>query len=436
MMARLNHHSSTESDEEELIIKPLKTKLDVFWMLVPVISTFSVASVVVSVSTSGWLQTMERMPNPMYNGTGDMEFLLKKTVSGLWTYCFTNPGENKFQCKRIDYFAQEDYSPDLKDSTLVIPYVVSKAGVFFLVASCMMIAAFICCILGQCVKYRGIYTFISGLLFIFTGLIMLLGLIVYISVFKAEVGSKLRPQSQIRPPLLEYEYGYSFLLYIVGLFSTKLSGIGCVFLFMYRVRYHWKRKVYDELKKGNRPPSIVNLHRIIDVPLPTDYPCKRHPYYYINSNSLTFPRSPARNTYPPPPPPKEIVHHESPCSLHRSRFHQSTPSLKEVSTSFYDFPPPPPTISYQFDEHFSNRERALSRDVTVNTMSTTADVNLDELPEPYFDEYSPSLPQEFVTFDLDQPLPIRAQSIVSISSRGGGRKNYENDGTLRRTTPV
>lgn len=80
----------------------------------------------------------------------------------------------------------------------------------------------------------------------------------------------------------------------------------------------------------------------------------------------------------------------------------------------------------------------MSRDVTlntVNTVSTTADVNLDDLPEPYFDEYSPSLQHEFVTFDLDEPLPIRAQSIVSISSRGGSRKNYETD-NMRRTTPV
>ncbi|KAL1497888.1 hypothetical protein ABEB36_008774 [Hypothenemus hampei] len=347
-----------------------------------------------------------------------------------------SPGETRFNCKRIDYFAQEEYSPDLKDSTLVIPYVVSKAAIFFLLASCIMMSAFICCVLGQCVKYRRIYTFISGLLFIFTGLIMLLGLIVYISVFKAEVGSKLRPQSQIRPPLLEYEYGYSFLFYIIGLLFTKLSGVGCVFLFMYRVRYHWKRKEYDELKKGKRPPSLTNLHRIMEPPLPVEYPCRRHPYYYVNSNStVTFPRSPGRNMYPLPP--KEIVH-ESPCSLHRSRFHQSTASLKDVSTSFYDFPPPPPTISYKFDEHFTNRDRVLSRDVTmntVNTMSTTADVNLDDLPEPYFDEYSPSLPQEFVTFDLDQPLPIRAQSIVSINSRGGVKKNYEVD-IMRRTTPV
>ncbi|KAF7265701.1 hypothetical protein GWI33_020784 [Rhynchophorus ferrugineus] len=343
-------------------------------------------------------------------------------------------GEIQFHCTRIDYFAQ-NYSPDPQDSTLVIPYVVSKSAIFFLLASCLMLAAFACCILGQCVRYRGIYTFISGLLFIFTGLLMLLGLIVYISVFKAEVGIKLRPQSQISPPLFEYQYGYSFLMYIIGLFSTKISGIGCVFLFMYRVQYHWKRKEYDEMKKGNRPPSLVNLNRIVDPPTSMDYPCRRHPYYYINSNStVTFPRDPQINRFPltPKEPP-----HESPCSLHRSRFHQSTPSLKDVATSFYDFPPPP-TISYQFDEHFSNRERALSRDITLNTMntvSTTADVNVDELPEPFFDDYSPSIQHEFVTFDLDQPLPIRAQSIVSINSRSGGRKNYESD-AMRRTTPV
>ncbi|KAH1015910.1 hypothetical protein HUJ04_007221 [Dendroctonus ponderosae] len=344
-----------------------------------------------------------------------------------------SPGEDEYACKRIDYFAQ-DYSPDLKDSTLVIPYVVSKAAIFFLLAGSIMIAAFMCCMLGQCVRYRGIYTFISGLLFIFTGLIMLLGLIVYISVFKAEVGSKLRPQSQIRPPLFEYRYGYSFLLYAFGLSSVNLTGTGCIFLFIYRVRYHWRRKQIDELRKGNRAPSIPNLHRTIEPPMPVEYPCRRHPYYYVNSNStVTFPRSPARNMYHMSP--KDSTH-ESPCTLHRSRFHQSTPSLKDVSASFYDFPPPP-TISYQFDERFTNRERGLSRDVTlntVNTVSTTADVNLDDLPEPYFDDYSPSLPQEFVTFDLDQPLPIRAQSIVSISSRGGSRKTFEND--ARRTTPV
>lgn len=83
---------------------------------------------------------------------------------------------------------------------------------------------------------------------------------------------------------------------------------------------------------------------------------------------------------------------------------------------------------------------AFPRDITSNTMSTTADVNCEEfgvLPEGgCYDDYSPSIQHEheFVTFDLDQPLPLRAaQSSLSISSNrgvGGGGD------TLRRTTPV
>lgn len=109
--------------------------------------------------------------------------------------------------------------------------------------------------------------------------------------------------------------------------------------------------------------------------------------------------------------------------------------------NYYDFPPPP-TISYQFDEHgHFNRDtlRHFPRDVTTNTVSTTADVACDEFLPEHFEDYSPSVQHEheFVTFDLDQPLPLRAQSSVSISSRNGGngRKDFAND-TLRRTTPV
>lgn len=40
------------------------------------------------------------------------------------------------------------------------------------------------------------------------GLLMLIGLVMYISVFKAEVGSKLRPRSQLQPPIFTFRYGY------------------------------------------------------------------------------------------------------------------------------------------------------------------------------------------------------------------------------------
>lgn len=260
---------------------------------------------------------------------------------------------------------------------------------------------------------------------------MLFGLIMYISVFKAEIGSKLRPRSQLQPAVFDYWYGYSFLLFVVGVISTQLAGISSIFLFIYKVQYEWQRKHLDDLKRGK--PRLPATFAHYDTSM--FYPCRRHPQAYINSNSaIHFPA-----TYP-----ASLLHQkryffskeplqESPCSVHRSSRSHSN-SLKDVS-NFYDFPPPP-TISYQFDEHFSREPsgRHFPRDVTTNTVSTTADVNCGEF-EP-FDDYSPSIQHEFVTFDLDQPLPLRAPSTVSIGTRNENhRKTFDSD-TLRRTTPV
>lgn len=256
---------------------------------------------------------------------------------------------------------------------------------------------------------------------------MLFGLIMYISIFKSEIGSKLRPRSQLEPPAFVYSYGYSFLLYVLGLIATQATGMCAIFLFIRKTQYDWNRKQLDEAKKGKRPPPPAVNYNHYDASM--YYPCRRHPQAYINSNSaIHFPRSPMQKRYYFSKEPME----ESPCSIHR------TMRSPAKDSTYYDFPPPP-TISYQFDEHF-NREylRNLPRDITTNTVSTTADVNCDEFLSEPFDDYSPGVQHEheFVTFDLDQPIPIRAQSIVSINSRNGTlRKSFDTD-TLRRTTPV
>lgn len=255
---------------------------------------------------------------------------------------------------------------------------------------------------------------------------MLCGLIMYIAVFKSEVGSKLRPRSHIRPAAFEYYYGYSFIIYVTGVVFTKVTGVSCVFLYMHRAQYEWKRKQLEDYKRGEARLPPNNFNHLPDATV--IYPCRRHPQAYINSNSaIHYPRSPAnqkryyfsKEQFP-----------ASPCSIHQNRSQSN--SLKDVST-FYDFPPPP-TISYQFTEHL-NRSYRMPRDVTTNTVSTTADVVCDEYLSEPFDEYSPSIQHEheFVTFDLDQPLPLRASSVVSISSRNGGSGRTD---TLRRTTPV
>ncbi|KAF5285901.1 hypothetical protein FQA39_LY04362 [Lamprigera yunnana] len=317
-------------------------------------------------------------------------------------------------------------------------YAVTKSIFYFLLASFLLCLSYCCCIMGQCIKQRRLCTFVSGVTFIVSGLIMLLGLIMYISVFKAEVGSKLRPRSHLLPPAFTYHYGFSFLLYVSGFISTQLAGISAVFLFIYRMQQEWRLKYLEDIRRGKvrTPPPSMNYMQLDHTMF---YPCRRHPQAYVNSNSsihvpVNFPSPVHQRRYFFGKDPIQ----ESPCSLHRNI--SQTNSLKDIPSSYYDFPPPP-TISYQFQEMKTfNRDtsRHFPRDITTNTVSTTADINCDDfLPEQY-DDYSPSIPHEheFVTFDLDQALPMHAQSMVSINSRHENNRKDFNSDTLRRTTPV
>lgn len=77
---------------------------------------------------------------------------------------------------------------------------------------------------------------------------MLIGIILYISIFKAEVGSKLKPKSPTQEEaLFTYRYGYSFILYIIGILLVFCSGLLNVFLytgFHNEPTLHIKAKVY------------------------------------------------------------------------------------------------------------------------------------------------------------------------------------------------
>lgn len=54
----------------------------------------------------------------------------------------------------------------------------------------------------------------------------------FISIFKAEVGYKLRPRSALQPPLFTFRYGYSFLMYVFGFIITEFVGMLNVFLYI------------------------------------------------------------------------------------------------------------------------------------------------------------------------------------------------------------
>lgn len=76
----------------------------------------------------------------------------------------------------------------------------------------------------------------------FSGLIMLIGIIMYISMFKSEIGSKLRPRSMFQPPLFTYRYGHSFILFVIGCISAEIVGTLNFFLFI-QIREIGREKV-------------------------------------------------------------------------------------------------------------------------------------------------------------------------------------------------
>ena len=71
-------------------------------------------------------------------------------------------------------------------------------------------------------------TFTSNLI---EGLLSLSGLIMFISIFKSEAYYKLQPESHSKEPLFTFDYGQSFILYVIGFVVVELSGILNVCLF-------------------------------------------------------------------------------------------------------------------------------------------------------------------------------------------------------------
>ncbi|XP_046660244.1 voltage-dependent calcium channel gamma-5 subunit [Homalodisca vitripennis] len=372
------------------------------WILTPLTASLSLVIVVVAMTTNCWLVTEESMLNPRYNGTGDRDYLPKRTVSGLWIICANNPGENEMHCTNIEYFSKEEYSPDPNDSTMAIPYAVTRSAIFFVSASLLLLCGEFCCLCGHLARHRRLLTFVAGVIFIISGLLMLIGLVMYISVFKAEVGSKLRPRSQLQPPMFTFRYGYSFLLYVSGFMSSEAAGTCAVLLYIYWTQRDWASKrleLYSINHRRKSNPSPLEDHQPPAYPGAV-YQCRRHPYYpqpVIDNNHLdaVSPGGAARRVY------LDSDRGSPQLSVHGG--------VSTVSAAYYPYPCPwEVSCDVPWDP-------GLPRDITV---STTADINCDDIGD-----FSPH--PDFVTFDMDPVPPLGTISRT--------RQDLE---TLRRTTPV
>lgn len=90
------------------------------------------------------------------------------------------------------------------------------------------------------------------------GLLILTGIVVYISTFKNEVGYKLRPISQFQDALFDYRYGYSFLFLVTSLLLSELTGTLAIFLYV--SQKHFKIMI-DTERDQVLEHNIINLLR-------------------------------------------------------------------------------------------------------------------------------------------------------------------------------
>lgn len=132
---------------------------------------------------------------------------------------------------------------------------VTKSCPIFLAAGVFLVISFIVFLIPTCSHQNNLYYFSAGILFIVSGefwkiwkglsiimtpklrnhpvgLVMLIGLIAYISILKAEIGSKLRPRSTLQPALIKVSYGQSFFLFVFGFIVTEFVGVLNIFLFI------------------------------------------------------------------------------------------------------------------------------------------------------------------------------------------------------------
>ncbi|XP_071536452.1 uncharacterized protein [Panulirus ornatus] len=238
----------------------LDATVHVLWLGTPVAACVSGVSVLTAISGNAWLTSEERILNPSYkNGSSRVEYLTKCTVSGLFTLCVTEVGKTEFRCSRIDYFPKEAYSPDPLDATMAIPHTVLKSVGFFLTAAALLAVAELLCLNGHFCRRRRFLTFISGVTFVVAGLVMLVGVVVYIATLKALLGDKLRPGSTLQPPLFTYSYGWCFLLLLLGFITTEAAGTAAIFLYIYWHKREWRHK--SRLGRG-RWCSVTEPHNL------------------------------------------------------------------------------------------------------------------------------------------------------------------------------
>uniref|UniRef100_A0A0K2T929 Voltagedependent calcium channel gamma7 subunitlike [Bombus terrestris] n=1 Tax=Lepeophtheirus salmonis TaxID=72036 RepID=A0A0K2T929_LEPSM len=231
--------------------------------LTPIMSLMSFICFLVAFISPYWIFVEEKFPNKnrtvLFGPNASIEYFQRNSYGGLWTICSSSYMNHELTCRYIEYFSSRSYEPDPYDSSLVIPYSILNSAGFIFTAGTFMFIGGILLAMGNLMKKRKILTFVSGIVFILSGLLLFIGQIVFIAVFKTEVGGKLVPKTPLSPPLVSYKYGCSFTLLILSFLLSELTGTFAIFYFIYHYQYKWSCK---ELPSYNHNKSKTDSSKL------------------------------------------------------------------------------------------------------------------------------------------------------------------------------
>ncbi|XP_046376865.1 voltage-dependent calcium channel gamma-7 subunit-like [Haliotis rufescens] len=184
-----------------------------------------------AVATDAWLFTKDRISLRIMkpdNTTEDVHVPMELR-SGLWRVCTINlaNGTSPDQCISIDYNQKGSGRGEGAQTSMSI------VGAYRISTPCPVVAlilgftAIIFHVTGTI--RRNSKTLVAGVLYIMSGLVLAVGIILFISAINDEVGH--RPTKSFS---FSYKYGWSFYIAGLSFIASELAAVVCVTIFLRR----------------------------------------------------------------------------------------------------------------------------------------------------------------------------------------------------------
>ncbi|XP_014776155.1 voltage-dependent calcium channel gamma-5 subunit [Octopus bimaculoides] len=196
-------------------------------------STGAVALVTLAlaVATDSWLYTEEAIDYVLENVT---IVYVVRTHSGLWRVCTINeysPGEEESLCANIEYYKQGYERIEKASTSMAIIRAIRLSAPYPVVALLMIVIAAITSVIGN-IK-ADVKTLIGAIIYVFSGLALSVGIILYISAVNDEVGHRAKIIG-VQGPKFAYFYGWSFFFAGVSFITAEMAAVFGISLYLLR----------------------------------------------------------------------------------------------------------------------------------------------------------------------------------------------------------